>query len=136
MDLRFSIVPKMDPHYLWIPVIGLVLLDVIGVIGVAYGAFPVSPLYILYLVHYREKTLSFSLSLSSHTYTHTHTHTHTHTISSSLCQFGQFTFVSQIISTLSAMFQPPSATTLLTHFLLSFAPTSSHIYSFYYDLCS
>ena len=133
MDLRFSIVPKMDPHYLWIPVIGLVLLDVIGVIGVAYGAFPVSPLYILYLVHYRRKTYLFHFL-----YHHTpiHTHTHTHTISSSLCQFGQFTFVSQIISTLSAMFQPPPATTLLTHFLLSFAPTSSHIYSFYYDLCS
>ena len=78
MFLRFSIVPKMDPHYLWIPVIGLVLLDVIGVIGVAYGAFPVSPLYILYLVYYREKTLSFSFSLSSHTHTHTHTHTHSH----------------------------------------------------------
>ena len=75
MDLRFSIVPKMDPHYLWIPVIGLVLLDVIGVIGVAYGVFPVSPLYILYLIHYRKKLTYCTLSIITHPYTHTHTHT-------------------------------------------------------------
>ena len=66
----------MDPHYLWIPVIGLVLLDVIGVIGVAYGAFPVSPLHILYLVHYRRKTYLFHF-LYHHTPIRTHTHTFT-----------------------------------------------------------
>ncbi|OEU23654.1 hypothetical protein FRACYDRAFT_233826 [Fragilariopsis cylindrus CCMP1102] len=44
------LVPKMDPHYLWIPIIGLVLLDVVGVIGVAYGAFPPMPVWAVYIL--------------------------------------------------------------------------------------